>query len=167
MDTRYNSQRRYKIIYLNGVAVLFVLLFAYTATSKFLDYHQFVLQMELAPVPLMKSLAPILGWVLPTIEAFIASGFIIGIFVNRFLKYSLFISFFLIMAFDSYVAIMLVSGIHLPCTCGGVISKMSWKQHLLFNSVLLIISGISILTFKNLSHRNNKTSSDQKQHSRA
>jgi hypothetical protein len=43
-----------------------------------------------------------------------------------------------------YIAIMLLSGSHLPCTCGGIISDVGWKEHLYFNGLFIIISILSI-----------------------
>jgi hypothetical protein len=38
----------------------------------------------------------------------------------------------------------------LPCTCGGVISKMSWPQHVLFNSGFMILAIVGIQLEKNI-----------------
>jgi len=43
---------------------------------------------------------------------------------------------------------MLLSGQHLPCTCGGIISKMSWKQHLGFNALFILVGLIGIIKTK-------------------
>jgi hypothetical protein len=39
---------------------------------------------------------------------------------------------------------MLLSEKDLPCSCGGIISSLSWRQHIIFNGVfiLLAITGI-------------------------
>jgi hypothetical protein len=36
--------------------------------------------------------------------------------------------------FTIYVGLMISFAPHLPCSCGGVIKQMSWKQHLTFNT---------------------------------
>jgi putative oxidoreductase len=36
----------------------------------------------------------------------------------------------------------------LPCSCGGVISSMSWKQHLVFNVHCIAINIVAINLFK-------------------
>ncbi|MHB8205897.1 MauE/DoxX family redox-associated membrane protein [Mucilaginibacter sp.] len=123
---------------------LILLLFAYTATSKFLDYERFVFQMRLAPLPLMKLFAPILGWLMPVIEILIA----IGLLFSRFRLKALYVSVILLVLFVLYITGMLLTNQHLPCTCGGIISNMSWKQHLIFNMVFIIIALTAILKLK-------------------
>jgi len=123
---------------------LLILLFAYTAASKFIDYNTFVFQMQRAPLPLMKLVAPVLGWLMPTIELFI----VIGLLIARFQLKALYVSVVLLILFEIYITGMLLSGQHLPCTCGGVISRMSWKQHLGFNALLILFGLTAIIQTK-------------------
>jgi len=135
-----------KATYLKEVVpLLLIILFVYTATSKFLDYEKFVFQMRLAPVPFMKPLAPILGWTAPIVEMIIAIVLALGCFTYSLKRRGLLASVILLSAFEIYIIIMLLSGSPLPCTCGGIISQMGWKQHLIFNG-FFIIGGI--LTIK-------------------
>lgn len=131
------------------ITILLALLFVYTATSKFLDYDKFVFQMRLAPVPLMKFLAPALGWLMPSIEMVLVAGLSTGLFIPRFLLKSLFATVALLLLFQAYITAMLLSGLSLPCTCGGIISTMSWKQHLLFNAIFIVLGMIAIKLEKN------------------
>jgi putative oxidoreductase len=128
----------------NIVSVLLLLLFTYTATSKFLDYDRFVFQMKLAPVPLMKWVAPILGWLIPAIETLLVVGITTCFFIPKVKVISLYASVVLLSAFEIYIAIMLLSGSQLPCTCGGIISQMGWGQHLLFNAFFIAMGFISV-----------------------
>lgn len=120
---------------------LLVLLFAYTSASKFLDHHRFVFQMGLAPLPLMKAIAPVLGWLMPGLEALIATGLLL----ERYRLRALYASVLLLLAFELYITGMLLSGLNLPCTCGGVISALSWKQHLVFN-LFFILAGLTAIS---------------------
>ncbi|MDP9079028.1 MAG: hypothetical protein M3O71_16490 [Bacteroidota bacterium] len=133
------------------VPILLILLFVYTATSKFLDYNKFVFQMRLAPVPLMKILAPVLGYFVPTIEMIIAISLATGFFNSSMMLKGLYASVILLLIFEIYISIMLLSGSNLPCTCGGIISQMGWKQHLFFNS-FFIIGGIVTIRFLQKNH---------------
>jgi putative oxidoreductase len=128
------------------LSIIIMLLFAYTAASKFLDMPKFVFQMRLAPVPLMKIFAPVLGWVVPVIEMVIAISLAVGFFYPAIKTKGLYASVILLSAFEIYIVIMLLSGSHLPCTCGGIISQMGWRQHLFFNG-FFIIAGILSLRF--------------------
>lgn len=130
-------------------ALLFIILFTYTATSKFLDYELFVFQMRLAPLPWMTVLAPILGWLMPLIE----TGLVILLLIRRSRLQGIFASVILLVLFEIYIAGMLFSGRHLPCTCGGIISTMTWKQHLLFNGIFILIGLLAIVRSKKLTKR--------------
>jgi uncharacterized membrane protein YiaA len=101
--------------------------------------------MRLAPVPLMIQLAPILGWIVPIVEMIIAVVLALGYSNSGLKTKGLYAAVILLSTFEVYIAIMLLSGSHLPCTCGGIISQMGWKQHLIFNG-FFVIGGI--LTIK-------------------
>jgi hypothetical protein len=112
--------------------------------SKFLDYDKFVFQMRLAPVPLMKIFASFLGWVVPAIEMVIAISLTVGFFYPAIKTKGLYASVMLLSTFEIYIGIMLLSGSDLPCTCGGIISNMGWKEHLFFNAFFIIGGILSI-----------------------
>jgi hypothetical protein len=122
------------------VTSLLVLLFVYTGVSKLIENDLFVFQMRLAPLPIMVNLAPYLGWIIPTVELLIATGLLI----NRFRLLALYSSVALLMLFMGYIITMMLSGSHLPCTCGGIISTMSWKAHLVFNFTFIILGLLAI-----------------------
>jgi putative oxidoreductase len=128
----------------NICVALLLLLFAYTATSKFLEHPKFVFQMRLAPVPFIGSIAPVISWLIPGLETLIVAGLLI----DRFRVLALYTAAILLILFEIYISIMLLSGLHLPCTCGGIISGMSWKQHLLFNALFLLITITAIAQHK-------------------
>ena len=130
------------------VVALFILLFSYTALSKFLDYNRFVFQMQLAPVPLIKSIAPVMGLVIPAIETIIVLFLMLSIYKPRFTVKALLSCIILMLVFEFYISAMLLSGLHLPCTCGGIISKMTWMQHLIFNACFIILGIVAIIQTK-------------------
>lgn len=120
--------------------ILLVLLFGYAAFAKLVDYQRFVEQMQLAPVPLMENIAPVLGWLVPLTELIVVSL----LFSDRYRRVGLWCSVLLLSVFECYIAWMLVAHEHLPCTCGGIISKMSWKGHLAFNAVFILFAYFSL-----------------------
>ncbi len=77
-------------------------------------------------------------------------------------KYGLWASFILLMIFTFYISGMLLSGEHLPCSCGGIIRELSWRQHLIFNLffITLSLTGIVLERKQKLiaSYLNNQTS---------
>jgi hypothetical protein len=40
---------------------------------------------------------------------------------------------------------MLVFIKHPPCSCGGVLVRLSWRQHVLFNMFFLLVCGSGIV----------------------
>ena len=94
--------------------------------------------------PLIASYAGILSWLIPTIEMVIVM--MLTIYSTRF--YGLLSSLFLLIVFTMYIAGMLLSGSHLPCSCGGVISRLSWKEHLVFNLFFMALSLAGIVLEK-------------------
>lgn len=132
-----------KTAFADLIVALLLLLFIYTSASKFLDYDKFVFQMRLAPVPLMKTVAPILGWLMPLIEILIAVALSTGFFYDNLKIKALYSSVILLIVFDIYIGTMLLSGSQLPCTCGGIISKLGWQQHLIFNTFFIVAGTMS------------------------
>ena len=120
---------------------LLILLFSYTAASKLIDHHRFVFQMTMSPSALVKMTAPYISWLLPAAEAVVA----IALLIRSYRLKALFASLILLISFEVYIVSMLLSGLDLPCTCGGVISKMSWNQHVLFNGLFIVITLLPIV----------------------
>lgn len=122
-------------------AVLLILLFGYTAISKIFEYNKFIFQMKLAQMPMIANLAPLLGILLPILELVI----VWMLYKDSLRIRGFYASFLLLLTFEIYITIMLLSGEKLPCTCGGIISQMGWKTHLFFNAVFMIISILPII----------------------
>jgi uncharacterized membrane protein YphA (DoxX/SURF4 family) len=112
---------------------LLVALFVYAGLSKMLDYANFKLQ--LGKSPFIAGFAPVLAWAIPTIELIVA----ILLLIPATKLIGLYGSLFLLSLFSSYIYAMLHYSYYLPCNCGGVLSKMSWGQHLIFNLVFVVL----------------------------
>jgi len=131
-------------------AILLLMLWAYAAFSKIVDHEKFVAQIELAPVPLMHILGPALGWAVPAVELTL----VLLLCFDRFRKWGLLMSCVLLLLFEIYIAAMLFSGLDLPCTCGGLISKLQWKEHLIFNAVFMAIAACPFIYNSNRKDNN-------------
>lgn len=120
------------------IVFLLILLFVYAATSKLWEYNTFKIQLDNSSY--LKSVAGIIAWVISTMELVI----VIMLTVRSTRFYGLLSSLVLLIIFTGYIAGMLLSGSSLPCSCGGVISSLSWKEHLLLNLffVMLVIAGL-------------------------
>src|SRR5690606_14703009 len=57
--------------------------------------------------------------------------------------------------FTAYIFIILNFSDFVPCSCGGVLEKMSWTQHLIFNVVFIILAGVAV--FFSLQEKPKKT----------
>ena len=132
-------------------SLLLVLLFAYAAFSKLLERNVFTFQMQLAPVHMVNDLAPFLSWFVPCIELVV----VLLLCYERYRITGLYCSFFLLLFFNIYITAMLLSGLELPCTCGGIISHMGWKMHLLFNGGFMLVAVIPmVMQYKIKKHIN-------------
>lgn len=121
------------------IAGLFILLFLYTATSKLADHQTFQLQMSKSPF--ITNYANLLVWLVPVVEIGVA---LLLMFPKTILQ-GLFASFGLMTLFTLYVFGILHFSQEIPCSCGGIVSAMSWQQHLVFNCVLVVLSIIAIV----------------------
>ncbi|MCZ8215325.1 MAG: hypothetical protein O9262_03755, partial [Cyclobacteriaceae bacterium] len=55
-------------------------------------------------------------------------------------KAGLLMSVVLMTLFTLYIVIMLMFFERIPCSCGGVLQRMNWHEHLIFNIVFTLIS---------------------------
>ena len=119
------------------ISSLLILLFLYASLSKWLAWRTFIGDMNNQPFP--NWMTPFLVSTIPTIEVVIA----LALIFERFRVKAFYASLFLMSAFTIYtVAILFHAFRYIPCSCGGVIRKLTWPQHLVFN---LFFVGISIL----------------------
>ena len=119
--------------------MLFIILFTYAAISKLLDYENFKLLLEKSPF--LGSYANLLSWLIPAIELMIAVLF----FFRKLSLEALWSSLFLMVIFTAYIIIVLNFSESIPCSCGGIISSLSWNQHLYFNIGFIVLAAGGIL----------------------
>jgi uncharacterized membrane protein YphA (DoxX/SURF4 family) len=129
---------RRKAIVLESIAWLFMLLFLYTAVSKLMDYTVF--KEELAMSPILSPVASLAAGVVPAAEI-VAS---ILLLIPKWRVKGFYAAFILMLLFTAYVLAILCIDEKLPCSCGGIIGLLSWKQHLVLNSVLALVAGWGI-----------------------
>jgi hypothetical protein len=109
------------------ISSLLIFLFIYAALSKILDLDKF--KYQLSQSPFISNISGFVAWAIPVGEILIAFSLIF----KRTRLTGLYLSFFLMLLFTGYLFIMLRYSSYLPCSCGGVLSNMSWKQHFFFN----------------------------------
>jgi hypothetical protein len=128
-----------------------IFLFAYTAVSKLnlfsfgapfswenfklIDVSSFKEAMFKSPV--LRPYIHELAWMIPASEILAC----VLLLFNKTKIAGYYLSLFLLTVFTAYIMYILNQYPHnLPCVCGGVISLMSWTQHLIFNYFFIIIT---------------------------
>ncbi len=132
-----SARTTYRI--LETMIALFVLLFVYAAFSKLADYQNF--KDNIVFITGQPKLAALLANSLLIAEIVIA----LLLCINRSRLPGLYAFVALLLLFTAYIVYLLLSGRNLPCSCGGVISSLTWKQHLLFNACFLVAGIAAIL----------------------
>lgn len=132
----FRNRKKYLVIV---VTWLMVLVFTYAATSKLLDFEQFTIQ--LGQSPLLSAFADLVS------IGVIALEFILVLLLafSNTRTLGLLMSFGLMVMFTTYIFIILHYSDYIPCSCGGVIEKLSWNQHLIFNTGLITLCAIGFL----------------------
>lgn len=132
--------------FINLSSFLLVLLFAYTGFNKLITQKEF--SQQLLQNPYLHPIAIPLSFALPIAEIIIA--------ICLVSRYSWMVGIWsaaiLMTLFSAYVGFMLFQHkAPLHCTCGGIISAMTWRQHLLFNIFFSTIAWASVIVHKNIS----------------
>lgn len=140
--------KTYNGIIIEIISVLFILLFVYAAISKLLDFENF--QIQLGQSPMLSAYAGLLALVVPVFE--IAIAVLLGFSKTR--RLGLLSSFTLMVMFSVYIYIILQYASFVPCSCGGVLDKMGWQEHLIFNLVFVLLAFIAL----QLSNKKNQAS---------
>jgi hypothetical protein len=120
------------------ISSLFILLFVYTAVNKIIDFRNFYDTLRTAP--LLREKGKIVAWFIPGAEIIISAL----LFFPRTRKSGLWGSLALMLVFTGYLAYMLFFSHVRPCSCGGVIEKMTWNQHFLFNIFFTLLAGLAL-----------------------
>jgi hypothetical protein len=129
-----------KQVILECISALLIMLFLYASISKFLDFRTFIDQMNNQPLP--NSWTPFLVWCIPLLE--------IAISVSLIFEYTrllgLWASLVLMILFTIYTALVLFHFFpYVPCSCGGVIRHLTWRQHLILNLSYISVSVLGIV----------------------
>lgn len=127
-----------KTITVDIICILFILLFIYAAVSKLLDYENF--KAQLGRSTLLSRFWNWI-WIVPTVEILIA--ILLPIPKTRLL--GLYGSFSLMTMFTVYIIAILQFSEFIPCSCGGVLQKMSWTEHLWFNVIFILLAFTGIV----------------------
>lgn len=120
------------------IPAVLIFLFMYAAGSKLSEFNLFRAQLSI--YPFIKQMAPFLSVAIPGCE-FIIVAFLL---LPATRKTGLYASLITLLVFTVYLVIMVTTQNNLPCSCGGVISQLTWQQHILFNFFFIILSWLGL-----------------------
>lgn len=133
------STAQIKSIITLTIRLLLALLFIYAAFSKLMDFENF--KMQLGQSPLVSAYPALVAVGVPAGEIIIA----FLLLTKKFATPALFAAFTLMVMFTAYIYIVMNFSAFVPCSCGGVLQKMSWAQHLVFNACVTVMAALAIL----------------------
>jgi hypothetical protein len=118
------------------INALLILLFAYTSISKLvhIDHFRYVL----SKAPLTGDYSSFFAWAIILVEI------VIVLLLFTTIRTGLYAAALLLILFTTYLLYMILTKSTLPCSCGGVIQKLSWRQHIFFNTFFILISIVAI-----------------------
>jgi uncharacterized membrane protein YphA (DoxX/SURF4 family) len=121
------------------ICFLLVVLFLYTGCTKLMEYRSFTEQIRQSP--LLAGSAVYVAWFVPVLEILTASA----LMVSRLRLAGLFASLILMAAFTIYIVVILGFSKELPCSCGGVLQTLNWREHLVFNLCFLSLAFTGVI----------------------
>lgn len=133
------KSQTFKDRFIRLVIVLHIALFAYAATSKLVDFENFLI--ELGQSPLLSAFARFVAIAVPSAELLIC----LLLLVPRWQLTGLYASYALMSMFTAYIFIILNYGSFIPCSCGGILSELGWTEHLFFNIAFVVLALLAIV----------------------
>ena len=125
-------------------SLLLTILFVYTAVSKL--NHLDLFQWRLERMPYISTYATLISWAVPFLELVIAGL----LWFRRYQVMAFYASLILLGLFTTYIIVVLTYSDSIPCSCGGVISALGWKDHILLNSSFMVLALLGILWSKKI-----------------
>ena len=132
----------FKKITVEAICLLFILLFVYAAASKLNDFESFRIQLGQSPV--LGAYAEVLAIAVPVAEIIISV--LLCIKTARLL--GLYLSLGIMTMFSLYIVIILNWSFFIPCSCGGILEKLGWTEHLIFNVVFVLLAVAALLLLR-------------------
>ncbi|WP_343617330.1 MauE/DoxX family redox-associated membrane protein [Flavobacterium sp.] len=130
--------------------LLYVLLFIYAASSKLMEFESF--EIQLGKSPLLSAFAFWIARLIPFAELLIA----VLLLFSKSMKAGLYLALNLMIMFSAYIFIILHYSSFVPCSCGGILEKMSWNAHLFFNIIFIVLALASIIILEHKSYKKSR-----------
>lgn len=130
--------KKVKTIVVEFISYFFILLFCYASISKIMDFENF--QIQISESPLLTAYAGFLPFAIIILELIIAGL----LCYQKTRNIGLIGSFVLMLIFTGYIFYIMQTSENLPCSCGGILEKMSWTQHLIFNLGCVLLAAMAL-----------------------
>ncbi|WP_431609256.1 DoxX family protein [Chryseobacterium sp. 'Rf worker isolate 10'] len=124
------------------IGYFFILLFCYAAVSKLLDFENF--QLQLAQSPLLSAFAGFISYAVIIVELIIS----LLLCVPKTRIMGLYASLSLMSGFTIYIFLILNYSDFIPCSCGGILEKLGWTEHLIFNMICVALAAAGIILYE-------------------
>lgn len=131
-----------KGIIIETVSIMYVLLFVYAAISKILDFENF--QTQLGQSPLLSAYAKSISFLVILVELAFSVLLVLPVYRIK----GLYLSVSLMAIFTTYIILILNFSSFIPCSCGGILERLGWSEHLIFNFFFVVIGSIGLLLHK-------------------
>lgn len=131
-----------KEIIVDIISALYILLFLYAALSKLTDYEKF--RVQLGQSPLLTPWAAIIAWTVPVSEIILSAL----LMASRTRLFGLYGALVTMSLFSTYIISILHFSEFVPCSCGGILEKMNWQQHLGFNLIFVGLAVFAICVYR-------------------
>ncbi|ATP56262.1 hypothetical protein CPT03_07150 [Pedobacter ginsengisoli] len=132
---------KWKVLLIEIVSVAFLFLFVYAAFSKLSDIEKF--RVQLGKSPILNAFVGIVVYIVPMVEILLA----VMLCFKRSRLIAIYGAYTLMLCFSIYIIYILKYSPYIPCSCGGILENMSWRQHLVFNIGFVFVSIVGILMY--------------------
>lgn len=121
------------------ISAIIAALFFYASFSKLMDYERSIVEMRHQIFPIV--IANVLTWLIPAIEIVLT----LSLLIHKTRKKALWASLILLTAFTLYIAVVMTGVLgRTPCSCGGILKKMSYGMHLIFNIFFVSLASLGL-----------------------
>ena len=128
----------------NLTCYILIFLFTYTGVTKLIDHTIF--NSSILQSPIISNYATVISWLIPLLELSI----VVMLAFDKYRQTGFLFSLLLMTIFTIYIIYMILFIPHLPCSCGGILKELSWSNHLLFNSLIIVLILISLCSISQL-----------------
>lgn len=134
------QNKKYSGIIIEIISVLFIVLFVYTGMTKLMEGDRFFNNLNNSPFLPNTTTSYILSWGVPTLEIIMA----LLIAIPRTRLKGLHGALGLMISFTIYVTGIVFISPFTPCSCGGVLTLLTWPQHLVVNISFVLLAVLAI-----------------------